>query len=144
MYVQGEGFTCVYVNVRVDARLKLTLWWRAKSAAWRCCLACCRAAAWARTAASRSSPPSRHGPTGIWFSSCWTPAWRSCVTVKQITQKQTRPKASISPPTDLNSHNMSALVTSHPARSGSHAVLFPSNGHCLVYGREGGKKQGRK
>lgn len=45
---------------------------------------------------------------------------------------KTRPKTSISPPADLNSHNMSALVTSHPARSGSHAVLFPSNGHCLV------------
>ena len=99
VYIQGEGITCVYVNVRVDARVKLTLWWRATSAAWRCCLACCRAAAWARMAASRSSPPSRHGPTGIWSSSCWKPAWRSCVTVKQKTQKQGQKRQYRHPPT---------------------------------------------
>lgn len=39
--------------------------------------------------------------------------------------------------TNLYIRNMSLpknliLVTSHPVRSGSHAVPFPSNGHCLV------------
>ena len=61
--------------------LGLTLWWTETSEVWRCCLACCHAAAWVRMAASRSSPPSRRGPTGIWFSFCWTPAWKSCATV---------------------------------------------------------------
>lgn len=116
--MQHGGVFCVSVQ-------KLTRWWRERSAAWRCCLVCCRVAVWARTATSRSSPPSHRGPTGILFSSCWMPVWTSCVTARQITHTQTGSDVCVSPSPTI-------MVTSHPARSGSHTVLFPNNGHCLV------------
>lgn len=135
--VQGERITHVYMYVCVDACVKThsVVEGEERSVAMLpCLLSCCSLGEDGSESVISSISSWADWDLVFFLLNACLKELRNCKTGDTNARGA---EMLISPPADPCNHITAAqkrhvLVTSHPARSGSHSVLFPSNGHCLV------------